>query len=109
MVEDNSGHLDTVFRALADPTRRAMLRELSLREHSVGELAAPHSMSLAAASKHLKVLENAGLVERRITGRTHRVRLAPARLAEAREWLDDYERFWTRRLDALDKVLREPD
>lgn len=109
MVEQNSGHLDKVFRALADPTRRAMLRELSARERSVSELAAPHAMSLAAASKHLKVLENAGLVDRRIAGRRHRVRLAPARLAEAHEWLRFYERFWNERLDALARALKEPE
>lgn len=109
MVEQNPEHLDNIFRALADPTRRAMLRELSRREHSVGELAAPHAMSLAAASKHLKVLEKAGLVDRRIAGRTHRVRLAPARLAEAHEWLRFYERFWSERLDALERALNEPD
>ena len=109
MVENNPEPLNRVFHALADPTRRAMLRELSRRERSVGELAAPHRMSLAAASKHLKVLENAGLVDRRVAGRTHVVRLAPARLAEAHEWLRFYERFWTERLDALERALRDPD
>ncbi|HEX7048500.1 MAG TPA: metalloregulator ArsR/SmtB family transcription factor [Gammaproteobacteria bacterium] len=109
MVENNPEQLDNIFRALADATRRAMLRELSVREHSVGELAAPHRMSLAAASKHVKALEKAGLVERKIAGRTHRVRLAPARLAEAHEWLRYYERFWTERLDALERALNEPE
>lgn len=109
MVENEPENLDKVFRALADPTRRAMLRALGAEDRSVGELAAPHRMSLAAASKHLKVLENAGLVDRTVAGRRHRVRLAPRALAEAREWLEYYERFWNRRLDALDKLLREPD
>lgn len=109
MVEKNAEHLDNVFRALGDTTRRAMLRELSARERTVGELAAPHRMSLAAASKHIKVLENAGLVDRRITGRTHVCRLAPARLAEAHEWLRYYEQFWNERLDALERVLNEPE
>lgn len=109
MVENEPAHLDKVFRALADPTRRAMLRALGAEDRSVSELAAPHRMSLAAASKHLKVLENAGLVDRTIAGRRHRVRLAPQGLAEAREWLDYYEHFWTRRLDALEQALREPN
>lgn len=109
MVENESGQLDKVFHALADRTRRAMLRELSVHERSVGELASPHRMSLAAASKHLKVLEKAGLIERKVAGRTHRVRLAPQRLAEAHAWLRFYERFWNERLDALERALKQPD
>ncbi len=86
-----------------------MLRTLSAGERSVGELAAPFSMSLAGASKHVKVLEGAGLVRREIRGRTHLCRLDAARLAEAQAWLRYYERFWTGRLDALDALLRAED
>src|SRR5438045_9279915 len=82
MVE-YSTHLDAVFRALADPTRRAMLGHLAERELTIGELATPFHMSFAGASKHVRVLENAGLVKRTISGRTHLCRLEAARLEEA--------------------------
>ncbi len=101
MVEPHSERLDAVFHALADPTRRQMLRALSQRERTVGELAAPFEMTLAGVSKHLKTLERAGLIERRVEGRTHTCRLAPAPLATAQDWLRFYERFWQERLDAL--------
>jgi DNA-binding transcriptional ArsR family regulator len=101
--------LDGLFRALADPTRRAMLARLRSGPATVGELAAPFAMSLAAASKHVKVLERAGLVRRTVYGRTHRCALEPAPLAAGDEWLRYYERFWSRRLDALDAALREDD
>lgn len=107
MVEHT--HLDAVFHALADPTRRAMLGQLAERELTIGELATPFSMSFAGASKHLKVLENAGLVTRTIRGRTHFCRLQAARLAEADAWLRRYERFWTERLDTLEALLRAED
>lgn len=106
MVEDSTDTLSTVFRALADPTRREMLRRLSTGERSIGELAQPFRMSLAAASKHVKVLERAGLVRRTVHGRTHRCRLDARRLAEAQQWLAFYECFWNERLDALDALLR---
>lgn len=109
MVKQSSALLDGVFHALADPTRRAMLRSLVLRERSIGELAAPHKMSFTAASKHVRVLESAGLLRRRIAGRTHVCRIAPSRLAKADQWLRFYERFWTERLDALDALLRTED
>lgn len=107
MVDIHPDALGRVFRALADPTRRAMLRSLAERERSVGELADPFRMSLAAASKHVKTLEQAGLVRRTVRGRTHVCRLEAAPLREAREWLDFYERFWGERLDALETLLRE--
>ena len=100
MVEQQA-HLDAVFHALADPTRRAMLGQLAERELTIGELATPFSMSFAGASKHVRVLENAGLVTRTIQGRTHLCRLQAARLAEADAWLRKYERFWSDKLDAL--------
>ncbi len=106
MVEFHATRLDQVFQALADPTRRAMLASLREGERSVGELAAPHRISLAAASKHIKTLERAGLLKRTINGRTHRCALEPAPLAEADAWLRRYSAFWTERLDALEALLQ---
>lgn len=105
MVEESADRLSMVFRALGDPTRREMLRRLSTGERSVGELAQPFLMSLAAASKHVKVLERAGLVRRTVRGRTHHCRLDAARLADAQKWIDFYQRFWNERFDALDTLL----
>jgi DNA-binding transcriptional ArsR family regulator len=109
MVELNTPQLDAVFHALGDATRRQMLRDLAVGERSVTQLAEPFEMSLAAASKHIKVLENAGLIRREVRGRTHLCRLAPGPLAGAHEWLGFYERFWTNRLDVLERLLREED
>lgn len=97
--------LDEVFHAMADPTRRAMLRELAVHERTVGELAAPHPISLAAASKHVKVLERAGLVRRAVHGRRHVCHLEAAPLAAATDHLRFYERFWNERLDALEAFV----
>jgi DNA-binding transcriptional ArsR family regulator len=108
MVKE-SPQLDRVFRALGDPTRRSMLRRLSKQEHTVGELAEPFRMSLAAASKHVKTLEQAGLVRRTVRGRTHYCQLNPQPLADADEWLRSYERLWTKRLAALEAMLRHPE
>lgn len=109
MVELETPQLSSIFHALGDATRRRMLRELSEGERTVGQLAEPFDISLAAASKHIKVLENAGLLRREVRGRTHLCRLDPGPLASAHEWLSFYERFWTSRLDALDRLLREED
>ncbi|TWG91352.1 DNA-binding transcriptional ArsR family regulator [Mesorhizobium sp. J18] len=109
MVEHSPAFLDAVFHALADSTRRSMLHRLAQGEQSVSELAEPFAMSLAGASKHVKVLEKAGLVRRRIAGRMHYCRLEAARLAEAQAWLRYYERFWTRRLDTLEALLEAED
>lgn len=109
MVEHDSLHLDIVFRALGDATRRGMLARLTLGEQSIGELAEPFAMSFAGASKHVKVLEDAGLVRREVRGRTHICRLEPGPLASADQWLRHYERFWTSRLDALESLLRDDD
>jgi DNA-binding transcriptional ArsR family regulator len=106
MVEHQPVALDRVFHALSDPTRRAMLRSLAVGERNVGALAAPFAMSLAAASKHVKVLEEAGLLRRRVEGRTHVCRLDPVPLAAADSWLRFYEGFWTDRLDVLAELLR---
>jgi DNA-binding transcriptional ArsR family regulator len=100
--------LDGTFHALADLTRREILRDLAKQERTVTELAQPFPMSLAAVSKHIKVLERAGLVSRTVQGRTHICRLAPQALAEASGWLRFYERFWTARLDALEAMFDEP-
>ncbi|MGH7122480.1 MAG: ArsR/SmtB family transcription factor [Acetobacteraceae bacterium] len=109
MVELNAPRLDTIFHALGDPTRRRMLRELVGGERTVGQLAQPFAISLAAASKHIKVLEDAGLIRREVRGRTHFCRLDPGPLASAHQWLSFYERFWTGRLDALERLLRGED
>lgn len=106
---DKSTRLDAVFRALADPTRRAMLDSLADGEQSVGELAAPFRMSLAAASKHIKVLEGAGLIRREVQGRTHVCRLDARPMHAGLEWIRHYERFWNQRLDALEALLRAED
>jgi DNA-binding transcriptional ArsR family regulator len=109
MVEYHADQIDTVFHALGDATRRRMLRELAKGERTVGQLAEPFEISLAAASKHIKALENAGLIRREVKGRTHLCRLEPGPLATAHEWLSFYERFWTNRLDVLERLLREED
>ena len=109
MVELSEHPLDTIFHALGDQTRRRMLAALSKGELSVGELAEPFAMSLAAASKHIKVLETAGLIRREVKGRTHLCRLEPGPLAGAHQWLSDYEHFWAGRLDVLERLLRAED
>src|SRR5499433_3754490 len=103
MVELRAAQLDSIFHALGDATRRQMLRELADGERTVGQLAEPFAISFQAASKHVKALENAGLIRREVRGRTHICRLDPAPLASAHEWLSFYEHFWTERLDALDR------
>jgi DNA-binding transcriptional ArsR family regulator len=107
MVELQTTPLDSVFRALGDATRRRMLRELAGGERTVGQLSEPFAISLAAASKHIKALESAGLIRREVRGRTHLCRLDPGPLASAHEWLNFYEGFWIDRLDALERLLRE--
>jgi DNA-binding transcriptional ArsR family regulator len=105
MVEFDSPRLDTVFHALGDPTRRGMLARLALGETSIGELAEPFDMSFAGASKHVKVLEDAGLVARRKQGRTHVITLEAGPLAEAERWLRQWEKFWTVRLGRLEALI----
>lgn len=97
--------LDMTFHALADPTRRGMLATLARGECSVGELARPYAMSLAGASKHIQVLERAGLVTRRRAGRAQFCALNPAPLAEASRWIQQWAGFWNARLDALEALL----
>jgi DNA-binding transcriptional ArsR family regulator len=109
MVELLASELTPIFHALSDPTRRRMLIELTSGERTVSQLAVPFAMSLAAASKHIKVLEGAGLIQREVRGRAHLCRLDPGPLETAHEWLSFYERFWTARLDILGRLLREED
>ena len=102
MVENR---LDVTFHALADPTRRGMLASLALGEKSIGELAEPFAMSFAGASKHVKVLEDAGLVARRKQGRTHVISIEARPLEEAERWLRQWERFWNSNLDRLQALV----
>ncbi len=102
MVEHD---LDRVFHALGDPTRRAILDRLAAGEATVTGLARPFDISLAAVSKHLGVLERAGLVTREARGRERVCRLNPAALADAGAWLEFHERFWTDRLRALEALV----
>ncbi|KQU81262.1 metalloregulator ArsR/SmtB family transcription factor [Ensifer sp. T173] len=109
MVEYMNDRLDAVFHALSDPTRRAMLQDLSAGERLVGELAAPFSISLAAASKHIKVLEGAGLVRREVRGRAHVCRLDAEPMHAGMEWMRHYEAFWRQRIDVLEALLLAED
>ncbi|HEX3070322.1 MAG TPA: metalloregulator ArsR/SmtB family transcription factor [Thermoanaerobaculia bacterium] len=98
--------LDRVFRALADSTRRGILAQLARDgQSSVGDLAEPHDMSSPAISKHLRVLEEAGLIERKIDGRVHRLRLSSTPLDEAIQWIEKTRRFWESRFDSLERHL----
>ena len=99
--------LDATFSALADPTRRAILARLASGETSVSELAEPFAMSMPAISKHLKVLQRAGLIERGREAQWRPCRLAPAPLKDASEWLERYRRFWEESFDRLEDYLRE--
>lgn len=100
-----SDRLDATFAALADPTRRAILARLALGEASVMELAEPFNMSQPAISKHLKVLENAGLISRSQDAQRRPRRIEGGPMAEAFAWLEEYRKFWDRRYDALDTLL----
>ncbi len=97
--------LDRVFKALADPTRRAILDRLAAGEATVGHLSEPFPLTFAAVSKHLGVLERAGLVIREARGRERVCRIDPAALDDARAWLEFHERFWTERLNALNALV----
>lgn len=108
MVLPLENRLDHVYAALADATRRAMLEQLAQGDATVGELADRFPMSLNGVSKHIKVLERAGLVDRTIAGRHHRLRLRTVPLADATRWLNHYRVFWEKRLDALEAMLAAP-
>ena len=107
MVESSAVRLDSVFHALADPTRRAILHGLTQGERTVTEIAQPHRMTLAAVSKHLKVLESAELIARERRGSFHIVRLQAQSLKPAEEWIAFYSRFWNQSLDNLEKYLED--
>ncbi len=107
MVKYQSDGLNEIFGALADPTRRAILARLALGETSVGELAEPFEMSLPAVSKHLGVLETAGLIQREKQGRVRRCQLDSRPLEAAAGWIEDYRRFWESQLDSLARYLEE--
>ena len=107
MVNNSPALLNATFSALADPTRRAILEQLALGESSVTQLADPFDMSLPAISKHLRILERAGLLSREKTGRVHRCSLDADPLKEAADWIIRYRRFWESKLDALAHYLDE--
>lgn len=107
MVLDRSPRLDLVFHALAHPARRAIVRQLSSGERNLSELAAPLKMTFPAASKHVRVLEGAKLVRRRIAGRQHLCRLHAAPLKEAMLWTEQFRKNWEARFEALDSLLEE--
>lgn len=108
MITTNSPDtLSTTFAALADPTRRAILARLATGEKNVTELAEPFAMSLPAISKHLKVLERAGLIERRREAQWRPCRLEAAPLKDASEWIEEYRRFWEESFNRLDEILRD--
>jgi len=100
-------HLTDTFAALADPTRRAILAKLASGEASVNELAAPFEMSLPAVSKHLKVLERAGLIERGRNAQLRPCRIAPVPLKQATDWLEQYRQHWEQSFDRLDAYLKQ--
>src|SRR5580765_5784474 len=101
MVNEQTATLDAAFAALAHPVRRAMLERLAHKGATAGELARPFAMSLPAVSRHLRVLEEAGLLERRVVGRVHRLAIVPGPLRTVEQWLSEHREFWEQRLDAL--------
>ena len=109
MVKYQTANLDRTFAALADPTRRRILAHLARGDQCVTHLARPHAMSLPAISKHLRVLEKAGLLQRRRYGRVHEMQLAAAPLKEAAQWVEEYRKFWEGSLDRLADYLEKTD
>lgn len=109
MTASAEERLDLVFGALADRTRRALLAQLSAAPSSITRLAAPHQMSLPAVSKHLRVLEHAGLIRRTIDGRVHRCTLDAAAMREADQWLAGYRVFWDHTLNSLSDYINGDD
>jgi DNA-binding transcriptional ArsR family regulator len=105
VVNDSQAELDALFAALADPTRRDILVRLAEGESRVTELAEPLPMSLPAVSRHLRVLESAGLIARTKDGRVHRISLVADPMLDALEWIAVFGRFWERRLDGLERFL----
>jgi DNA-binding transcriptional ArsR family regulator len=106
MVKCSPRLLDRTFGALADPTRRRILENLALGDRCVTDLARPYRMSLPAVSKHLRVLERAGLIRRRRHGRVHQLKLEAKPMKDAQLWIEEYRRFWEKNLDRLDDYLK---
>ena len=109
MVKYNSSELSQTFSALSDPTRRAILVQLSKGEAQVTELAEPFGMSLPAVSKHLKVLEKAKLIRRKKDGRVHRFLVNPQPINSAKSWIEQYQQFWEQQLDSLAHYLESTE
>jgi len=107
LKEANTELLDRVFMALADATRREIVHMLSTGEKTITELTQPFTMSMAAVSKHAKVLEKAGIVRRRVEGRTHFLSLVPEQLTGALDWISVYRYFWQQRMDELEKFISQ--
>jgi DNA-binding transcriptional ArsR family regulator len=107
MVKCSPRLLNRTFAALADPTRRRILEHLAGGDRCVTDLARPHAMSLPAVSKHLRILENAGLVRRRRKGRVHSLKLEAAPMQQAQAWIEEYRKFWEGSLDRLEEYLKE--
>ena len=108
LLNVSQARLDAVFRALGDRTRRKLIARLAERSATVSELAEPFAMSLPAISRHIRVLERAGLVERRVDGRVHHCSLDPRGLRAAEGWIEQYRRFWDGQLDALARYVERP-
>lgn len=107
MAEPGASELDRIFHALSDQTRRSILLRMGDGEMTVSQIAEPYALTLAAISKHLKVLDSAKLIERRKVGSYQMIRLNAETLMNARQWLDHYDRFWTERLNLLADMLEE--
>jgi DNA-binding transcriptional ArsR family regulator len=107
MQQERTDRLNQVFGAVSDPTRRAILSRLSTGNSTVVNMASEFPMSLPAVSKHIRILERAGLVARKIEGRTHHLHLNAAPMQEALQWMEYYRKFWDRKLDALEDFLKE--
>jgi len=107
MVKCSPRLLNRTFAALADPTRRRILEHLARGEHCVTDLARPYAMSLPAVSKHLRILEGAGLVRRRRCGRVHQLKLEALPMKQAQQWIEEYRQFWEESFDRLDEYLKK--
>lgn len=107
MVKRSSRVLSRTFAALADPTRRGILETLAQGDRCVTDLARPHRMSLPAVSKHLRVLENAGLIRRQRRGRVHQLKLEAKPMKDAHQWIEEYRRFWEGNLDRFEGYLKQ--
>src|SRR6267154_552529 len=107
MVKYAPNVLNRTFAALADPTRRRILEHLAIGDRCVTDLARPHRMSLPAVSKHLRVLERAGLIRRQRCGRVHQLKLEAKPMKNAQQWIEEYRRFWEQNLDRLDDYLKQ--